>query len=649
MIRALAPLLFLVTPCLAQEQLALPSLFADHMVFQRETEAPIWGHARPLAQVFLEASWSQDILTCTANANGVWRTALTTPVAGGPHTVTVKADDEAITLNDVLVGEVWICSGQSNMEWNLSWFPEAEELLKAIDQPNLRLCKVERSFSETAQKQGAMSWNLCSTASASSFSAVGMHFGMELTKAMPDVPIGLIMTAWGGTVVEAWTSEASLRLGGEFDQDLEMLAARRAGTGGDNGRASMAARWWEHLFQQDSGLASGWNQGEIDDTDWKNVSVPTDFKTLGLGSFDGCVWFRRGFKIPVGWQGKDLVLSLGAVDDMDVAWINGTEVGSVREMGKWQSPRTYPVPGAVLSPGNNTLAVMAVDTGGAGTIGWGKGGPGSIELTCPDLNEGITLDGTWTMRTGAKSSQLGSFPQDDWFTQNTPSALSNGMIEPLVPFAMRGVIWYQGESNVDRPTQYQRLFPGMIQDWRRRWAQGDFPFYWVQLAPFGYSGDTGQAARLREAQLMSLSVPNTGQAVIMDLGNPHNIHPGHKDQVGHRLALHALEKDYGKDVISESPAVANIEYSKGRMIIEFHHGDGLHLRGEGNHHFTIAGAEHVFHPAEVQIEGSKITVSSSGVTEPLAVRFAWGAADAGMLFNGAGLCASSFRTDEWDD
>jgi sialate O-acetylesterase len=223
------------------------------------------------------------------------------------------------------------------------------------------------------------------------------------------------------------------------------------------------------------------------------------------------------------------------------------------------------------------------------------------------------------------------------------------MIEPLIPFAMRGVIWYQGESNVGRGAQYQRLFPGMIQDWRHRWGQADFPFYWVQIAPFGYAEDTGQAARLREAQSMTLSLPHTGQAVIMDIGNPTNIHPGYKDQVGRRLALLALAKDYGQDLVWSGPTLLGTAFEGALAALVFDHAAGLELRAAANHHFTMAGEDRKFYPAEARVVGDRVIVTCEQVTEARAVRFAWGAADASSLFNAAGLCASSFRTDQWDD
>ena len=649
MVRLLLPILLVSPLCASPSQdLRLSGMFADHMVLQRETTAPIWGWAAAGAEVSVKPSWSAEAVLAKADGEGAWRADLSTPKAGGPYTLSVTAG-KTITLEDVMVGEVWICSGQSNMEWHLSWFADATATINSIDEPQLRLCTVGKAFSDTAKGDASISWGLCTPAAAADFSAVGFHFGRELAQALPDMPIGLVMTAWGGTVVEAWTSEAALRVGGEFDSALDLVAARRAGHSLVDNAKSLESSWWNELFKQDPGLAAGWNRAGGDPDGWDNVDVPTQFVNMGLGSFDGCVWFRRGFEVPPNWAGKDLVLAPGAMDDMDVTWINGIEVGSVREMGKYLTAREYAVPAATMVPGTNVLAVMVVDTGGAGTIGWTSSGPGTIELRCPELDQRVILNGTWAARPGAEAKDLEPFPRSDWFTQNTPSALSNGMIEPLIPFAMRGVIWYQGESNVGRSAQYQRLFPGMIQDWRHRWGQADFPFYWVQIAPFGYAEDTGQAARLREAQSMTLSLPHTGQAVIMDIGNPTDIHPGDKDKVGRRLALLALAKDYGKDLVWSGPTLSSSVFKDSQAQLTFDHADGLELRGSTGHKFVIAGEDRVFHPAQARVEGGTVIVSSASVPSPMAVRFAWGAADASSLFNAAGLCASSFRTDQWDD
>ena len=642
--------ILLLTPfsSAAPQELRLSSMFADHMVLQRETSAPVWGWASPGTEVRVLGSWSESAATCKADGKGAWRVDLATPIAGGPHTLTVTAD-KSITLQDVMVGEVWICSGQSNMEWHLSWFADGAVTANTVDEPQLRLCTVAKTFSDAAKSESNISWDLCTPKSVADFSATGFYFGRELADALPGVPIGLVLTAWGGTVVEAWTSEAALRLGGEFDGILDRVAVRRSGhTEGDAGGGPEAI-WWSDLFKKDPGLEAGWNRAGGNSEGWNSVEVPIQFSNMGLGGFDGCVWFQRGFEIPPSWADKDLVLFPGAMDDMDVTWVNGVEIGATREGGKHATAREYSIPAGTMIPGINVVSIMVVDTGGAGTIGWGSGGPGTIELVCPDLDQRLTLDGTWFSRTGAKATDLGAFPTNGWFNHNTPSALYNGMIEPLIPFAIRGAIWYQGESNVGRAAQYQRLFPGMIEDWRRRWGRGDFPFYWVQIAPFGYGGDVGQAARLREAQSMSLSVANTGQAVIMDLGDPGNIHPGHKDQVGRRLALLALAKDYGKDLVWSGPTMKSSEFEGGQATLSFHHAEGLELRSETQRRFTVAGADHKFYPGEAIVVGETVVVTCAAVPEPVAVRFAWGAADASSLFNGAGLSASSFRTDQWAD
>jgi sialate O-acetylesterase len=625
------------------------NVFADHMVLQRETQAAIWGTADPGDQVTVEASWGGDPVRATADADGRWQVELATPAAGGPFTVTASSGGATAVLEDVLSGEVWVCSGQSNMEWNMAWIEPGIDAARTADHPLLRLCFVEKTTAAAPQPEVDARWEVCTPNSVLPFSATAYFFGRELMRAMPEVPIGLVRSAWGGTVAEAWTSEETLRRLGGFEEVLDRVVALRSGGGADTVE-QLQAKWWARVAATDPGMKERWQLPQTDLADWDSGQVPTMFAQLGWADFDGLGWFRRSFEVPRHWQGKDLVLHLGAVDDMDVTWINGQEIGSVRVPGRYQAARDYAIPAALVSEGVNTLAVCAIDTGGAGTIGWSSSGPSSVRLALADGSEELVLDGEWRVKRGCTMGDLGGpMPTSGWFDQNGPTALSNGMIEPLVPMAMRGVIWYQGESNRERALQYRELFPAMIRDWRTRWGRGDFPFYWVQIAPFGYGGDRGEAAELREAQTMTLSLPNTGQAVTMDIGDPGDIHPQEKVEVGRRLALIALARDYGQQVAYQGPSYRSVDFDGRRALLQFDHAEGLELRGDTpGQWFQIAGKDQRFvrAKAEVAADGS-VVVWSDEVSEPRAVRFAWGAADASNLFNAAGLPAPSFRTDPW--
>ena len=642
--------LTLLAPACGGGEVRFANVFGDHMVLQRETATAIWGTSDPGAEVSVQGSWSEEAVATTAGADGRWQVDLPTPEAGGPHTVTATSGGASASLRDVLSGEVWVCSGQSNMEWNMAWLEQGVDAAKLADHPLLRLGFIEKTIAAAPQHEVEARWEVCTPNTVLPFSATAYFFGRELMRSMPDVPIGLVRSAWGGTVAEAWTSEETLRRLGGFDETLDRVGALRDSGGGDTVE-QLQAKWWARVAATDPGMKERWQLPQTDLADWETGQVPTMFAQLGWAGFDGLGWFRRSFEVPPHWQGKDLVLHLGAVDDMDVTWINGQEVGAVRVAGRYQSARAYPVPGALLTTGVNTLAVCAVDTGGAGTIGWSASGPSSVRLTLADGSEEIVLDGEWRVKRGCTMADLGGpMPTSGWFNQNGPTALSNGMIEPLVPMAMRGVIWYQGESNRDRALQYRDLFPAMIRDWRTRWGRGDFPFYWVQIAPFGYGGDRGEAAELREAQTMALSLPNTGQAVTMDIGDPADIHPQEKVEVGRRLALIALARDYGVEVAYQGPMLSSVEFDGPKATLRFDHAEGLELRGDDpSRWFTIAGKDQVFRPAKAEVMQAKglITVWSDEVPDARAVRFAWGAADASNLFNAAGLPAPSFRTDPW--
>jgi sialate O-acetylesterase len=629
----------LASPTLADVR--LPRIFGDHMVLQRESEVLVWGFADPGEVVTVRGGWDDSTVTTVADDEGDWHVHMQTGQAGGPYTLTVND----VTLSDVLLGEVWICSGQSNMEWHVEWCDDAQAEIAAADHPRLRLFTVAKALAATPQDDVRGTWTACSPETVGAFSATGYYFGRELLAELGDVPIGLVSTNWGGTVSEAWTSRETLA---RFDAFAPALARLDEGDDGQSLAAQQAA-WWRSLEQQDPGFEAGWMNAGVDTEPWTNAAVPGYFKDIALGSFDGTVWYRRTVDVPAEYVGQELVLDLGPVDDMDLVYLNGERVGATLGLGQWQSPRSYSVAADVVRAGPNVLAVCAVDTSGAGSIGVAGGAPTSLRLrpASSQAGEGLPLEGTWKARAGASMGALGAFPNAGWLHANYPTALYNAMIAPLLPYAIRGAIWYQGESNRARAAQYRRIFPALIEDWRAKWGRGDFPFYWVQIAPFGYGGDTGEAAELREAQMLTQSLPHTGMAVVMDIGNPGNIHPTNKQDVGRRLALWALAKNYGRDVECSGPVYAGLEVKGAEARLTFEHAAGLTSGDSPPSHFTLAGSDRVFHSATARIEGETIVVTSDAVGAPVAVRYAWGAADQPNVKNGAGLPASSFRTDDW--
>ena len=651
-----APLALLLASSNPRADVRLPAVISDGMVVQREAKVPIWGWAEPGEMVRITPGWLMEgntalMLGGRADENGRWRFAIPTKGAGGPFTLRISGKNE-IVVEDVWVGEVWLCSGQSNMEWKIRQCESAIENVESVrakqSWPRLRLFDVENTITMTPEEDCKGVWKACTPENWSGWGAVAFYFGRELLQEL-DVPIGLITSDWGGTPAEAWTSRKTIRSLADFAPSLERIDAALGSGDASPTQEELQAAWWRGVDEKDPG-SPDWSAADLDVSEWRTTAQPARWSaTPGLEAFDGIVWVRREVTLPAAWAGRDLSLALGPIDDMDTTWFNGEKVGGFEAMGYWSTDRTFQIPGRLVRAGSNSIAIRVLDTGGEGGL---TGDPQKLSI---GLKGGLgppalLLSGEWRYRVGASAADLGPFPSTSWFDAHYPTSLYNGMIAPLVPYRIRGAIWYQGESNRDRAAQYRTLFPAMIEDWREIWGQGDFPFYFVQIAPYRYGDDTGQAAELREAQTMTLSLPSTGMAVTMDIGNPDDIHPKNKWEVGRRLSLWALAKDYGReDLVFSGPLFKGFQKEGSSMRLLFAHaGGGLSSLGGPLAHFTIAGEDRVFHPAKVEIDGETLLVSSEQVPEPAAVRYAWGCDDEPNLANLAGLPASSFRTDEWE-
>ncbi len=647
---------FLVAVCVsaavglspARGDVRLPRVLGDGMVLQQQTDVAVWGWADPQERVTVRGSWKDAEVSTTADGAGQWRVTCRTPVAGGPYTLTVRGDNE-ITLSDVLIGEVWICSGQSNMEWPVRLAQDGEAEVAAANYPQIRLFDVEHTVAIRPESDCGGTWRVCGPQTVGGFSAVGYFFGRDLYEKL-HVPIGLIGSNWGGTVAEAWTSAGTLRGLRDFDEALNVLARESQEPGYLNQYAQQKlAGWWQSLDGIDPGSAAGgWKSPELADADWPTMNLPSPWERQGLAGVDGVVWFRKEVELPAEWAGQSLNLELGPIDDFDTTWFNGVRVGGLMVTGSWNKPRHYTVPAELVRPGRNVVAVRVVDTGIDGGF---SGRPEQLRIwpSGTDESQALSLASAWRYRVSLDSAKLPPWPQITGLHANYPTALYNGMISPLVPFALRGAIWYQGESNRPRAYQYRTLFPAMIGDWRQSWGRGDFPFYYVQIAPFAYQGDRGEAAELREAQMFTLATPNTGMVVTLDIGNPADIHPRNKQEVGRRLALWALARTYGRPVGEFSGPIyreMRVEGDSVRVLFD-HTGGELTSQGRALTGFVIAGSDRRFVPAVARIDGETVVVQADAVSEPVAVRYAWGAADCASLFGQTGLPASSFRTDDW--
>ncbi len=627
----------------APGEVSLPAVIGDHMVLQQQSQVTIWGWASPGETVKVSASWTDQTTTTRADERGNWRVRFETP-AGGPDPQTLNiAGDNLITLSDVLIGEVWLCSGQSNMEWALGGVDsdEARAAIAAGDKPNIRLFNVPNTLSLHPRLDCAGQWAASTPETAARFSGVGYFFGSALHEAL-HVPIGLVSADWGGTRAEAWMSADALD---QYPELKDQVAFVRAATQGPNERAEIEREarqgWWDRLDRASGGggVAADWS-AKVGDN-WKTTDLPAALGPEGLDQFDGVVYFRRSIDLPEGWAGKDLQLSLGPIDDYDDVWFNGRHVGSTHDDGKWNVPRVYDVPGEAVKAGANVIAVRMVDQSGPGGV---FGSPEQMFAQMGDAK--VLLAGPWEYHRGRAFDQLPPRAALS-VNPNTATILYNGMIRPIQPFTIRGAIWYQGESNVSTATLYRRVFPGMIQNWRDDW-ESEFSFYFVQIAPFNY-GDDVRPPLLREAQEYALKLPKTGMVVTADVGNPADIHPMRKYEVGQRLAAVALAKDYGRDVAHAGPTYQSMKIEGSTIRIKFDHADGgLVVRGDAPTHFVIAGADQKFVPAQARVEGNEIVVWADGVNEPKAVRFAWSSAPEPNLFNAAGWPAGQFRTDDWE-
>ncbi len=632
----------------------LVALFSDGMVLQREIPIPVWGWDTAGATVTVELAG--NTARAIAGPDGYWKAILPALPAGGPHVLVVRGSQQA-EVRDVLVGEVWLCSGQSNMEWPLSMCANGKAEAAAADFPQIRLFTVTKQAARVPARDVSSTWFVCTPECAAEFSGVGYFFGRELHRRL-GVPIGLIHTSWGGTPGQAWTSreavESDPALRG-YAEELHKLLQESP----EQIRVRCQRLRADFLRQlpQDKGNrshAEGWNTCAHDDSGWPTMRLPNYWASAGHPT-NGVFWFRLAVDVPPAWAGRPLQLELGAIDKSDETYFNGQRVGGLSWMedaAAWFTPRVYNVPGALVNGGRNVIAVRVVSN----YTGGGLPGPaGVMKLRVADDpgTAPISLAGAWRYCMEQDFGRITKPVQPALpVLQELPSMLFNAMIAPLVPYALRGVIWYQGESNVHDARQYRTLFPVMIRDWRRRWEQGDFPFYFVQLANYAADPATATAiesrwAELREAQAETRHLPNTGMAVTIDIGEAGDIHPRNKLDVGLRLARLALAQIHGQPVTCRGPRFRAAQREEGALRVRFDHAEGLRSQCAAIAGFMVAGEDRIFHPAEARIDGMTVVLTSARVPAPVAARYGWADAPVCTLQNGDGLPAEPFRTDVW--
>jgi sialate O-acetylesterase len=638
----------------AQAEVSLPNVLSDNMVLQRERAVPIWGNAK--AGETITISFRDQSVSTVTKEDGKWRLNVPTGKAGGPFEMTIEGKNK-ITLKNILVGEVWVCSGQSNMQMQVVSVKNAQEEIAQANYPEIRLFTVPCVAAAAPQANCNGCWTACSPQTVPNFSAVGYFFGRDLYQHLK-VPIGLINTSWGGTNSETWTPREVIMNVPGFERLKSALTAMEANDGGKEYFRQLT-EWEKATHREDpgnTGFGKGWAKVDADMKDWKTMSLPGTIDKLNdRSNFEGVVWFRKDVTVPEKWAGKDLVLSLGTIDDFDVTYFNGTEVGKIDRTAEnsWNIQRNYKIPASLVKAGRNVIAIRMVDNF---SLGGFTGKPEAMKLSFNDQEPVIALAGDWNYRIEAEiipvESKIGKpEPSGGLGNVNSPCALYNSMIYPLVPYAIQGAIWYQGESNAGRPYEYRTIFPEMIKGWRNVWGQGDFPFLFVQLANYMAiqpAPSESNWAALREAQTMTLdAAPNTGMVVIIDIGETSDIHPKNKQDVGKRLALAAKAKAYGENITYSGPIFNSMTVQDNKAVIRFRHVDGGLAARDGGElkGFAIAGADKKFVWAKAKIEGDTVVVWSDEVTKPVAVRYAWADNPICNLINKAGLPASPFRTD----
>ncbi len=630
----------------AQPHPLLDGVFQDHAVLQRDRPIPVWGEARPGDDV--AASFNTSIVHAHADASGHWRLSLPATPAGGPYSLSVRTQSGANqSISDLLVGDVWLCSGQSNMELPVSRSLDAEREINGSANDRIRVLTVQHASSPAPLQHFAspVAWLAAQPSTIRDFSAACYYFARELQKSV-SVPLGLIHASFGGSSIEPWLSESALRKIGGYDERLDLLRLYahdpQAGT---QGLADLWERWWRSHAPAGS---TPWKAVAGDSAEWHDVPQPMrDWKTWGvpeLANHDGMVWFRRTISLTPAQAAGTAALSLGAIDEVDETWVNGRVVGN--SFG-WGTERTYPLPAGVLHAGENMIVVNVLSTWDAGGM---YGPPEHMALRYPD-GSSVALGGQWLYQ--FVPDTMGYPPRTPWESIGGLSSLHNGMIAPIEPYGLRGIVWYQGESNTGSAAQYQKLLTGLMSDWRSKFGS-DLPFLVVELPNFGIPATAPAAsdwASLREAQRRAVAGdPRAGLAVTIDVGDRHELHPPNKQEVGRRLAGAARHLVYGEALTASGPTPLAARRQKDRILVTFANIDGRLVAYSAKEPigFELCGEAQAscrFVDATMQSDSVLLDAANAGGVADTStrVRFCWGDDPICNLYDGSGLPAGPFE------
>ncbi|PKL90263.1 MAG: 9-O-acetylesterase [Ignavibacteriae bacterium HGW-Ignavibacteriae-2] len=625
------------------------NLFGDNMVFQQGSELLVWGWGEPGKNI--KINFHNQTKSTSVNFNGEWQVKLKSENYGGPYELKIICGDTLLFKN-VMVGEVWLCSGQSNMTMPLGGWGRVlnyNEEINNADYSNIRLATIPLTLAESPRKNVDVDgWYECSPQTVENFSAVAYFFARELF-AKYNIPIGIIHVSKGGTPAESWMSEKALNDFPEFAEDIQFV---KNGSSAEFVKMEMIYKqnfndWLDTIYNYDAGYSPGseWYKLNTDYKSWKKMLIPDVWENAGLKDYDGVVWFNRTIEIPDDWIDQQLILCLSSVQDYDITYFNGQKVG---EQKKSNYLSEYSIPKGFVRNGNNSITVRVLDQYGNGGL-WGR--PEEMYMK-NEKGEMISITGEWNYKPSVEFSKINKLPPERLLLDRKPTILFNGMIYPLIGFSFKGVIWYQGESNAERAAQYRDLFPALIKDWRVNMSLGDFPFMFVQLANYNAKAELPEEsswAELREAQSMALNLPNTAMAVTIDIGNNVDVHPINKQEIGKRLALLAMSKIFGENIVCSGPVYKSMEIFGDKIVIEFD-STGSDLMIKGNEKllgFIIAGEDKKFYNAQALLDKNSVVVSSINVPNPVAVRYAWASNPECNLYNTGGLPAAPFRSDNW--
>lgn len=635
--KALHLFLFFLTSSFCYSQIRLPKLISDGMILQRDAKVKLWGWAASGEKVSL--NFDSKNYSSIANKDGKWIITLSKQKAGGPYQLVFSASN-IITVSNVLFGDVWICSGQSNMELAMERVRDKyPEVITNANNPNIRQFLVPDKYN-FEKPQGDVEegeWLSVSKETIFKFSAVAYFFADELYKKY-QVPIGLINVALGGSPAEAWISEDALKEFPSYYNELQKFKDQKLIEQIESADKKVAADWYSQLNKSDKGWQNGWLKKDVDDSSWQRLDVPGYWADQGFGNLNGAFWYRREITLHKSFIEKPSSLWLGRIVDADSVFINGNFVGATSYQ---YPPRKYAIRPGILNEGKNTIAAKVISNSGKGGFVPGK------PYWLASGKDTIDLKGKWKFQIGATMQAL----PGSTFIRWKPTGLFNAMIAPLTNYSIKGAIWYQGESNTKKTSDYFSLMKSLIGDWRKQWRQKDFPFLFVQLANFMDPKDfqdKSSWAELRQAQLETLKVRNTGMAVAIDLGEWNDIHPLNKLDVGKRLALQAMKVAYREKKLAVSgPLCKSVQNKNGKLILSFSNVGGGLISSDNKELkcFYVAGVDKKFGAAKAEIIDDKIILSTDSISNPFFVRYAW--ADnpqRANLYNKEGLPASPFET-----